>query len=298
MTNDFKIGFIGLGQMGMGMAQNILKKGHELHVFDVSATAMQTLQDDGATACDSAAELTQKCNLVLLCLPSADVVENVLFGEQGVLEAKRPLTVLDTSTLNKQAAIEFAQRCKALQVHYCDCPISGLPQRAKDGTLTSMFGGDVDTFKTTCSIVECFSSTVVHCGSTGSGQAMKTINNIIYNINIAALCEVLPTAVASGLKPDALAQVTSSGSSSSFASTYFVPKMLNDTFTGDFTMQSAFKDLVNMQHMATDIGAEMPLTIAMMEIYKSAIDAGFGDQSKSAMLKVYEEQLKVLFRNK
>lgn len=297
MPGNYKIGFVGLGQMGMGMAQNILDHEHELSVFDISDTATQAIKERGASICESAEELAQHCNLILLCLPSSDIVENVLFGNEGILSADIAITVIDTSTLNKQSAIDFAQRCKQRKVDYCDCPISGLPKRAKDGTLTSMFGGDSKVFSNTRSILECFSSTVVHCGDTGSGQAMKTINNIIYNINIAALCEVLPTAVASGLKPDALMDVTSSGSSSSFASNYFVPKMLNDTFTGDFTMDSAFKDLQNMQSMATETGADMPLTNAMMDIYNQAIDAGFGNESKSAMLKVYEKHLGVLFRH-
>jgi 3-hydroxyisobutyrate dehydrogenase-like beta-hydroxyacid dehydrogenase len=297
MSNNTKVGFIGLGQMGMGMAQNILDNGHALSVFDISDTAMQTLAEHGSHACSSAMELAQRCNLILLCLPSSDIVENVLFCDEGILSAESKITVIDTSTLNKLSAIDFAQRCKQRDVHYCDCPVSGLPQRAKDGTLTSMFGGDDDTFNRTRSLLECFSSTVVHCGDIGSGQAMKTINNIIYNINIAALCEVLPTAVASGLKPDALQQVTSSGSSSSFASNYFVPKMLNNTFTGDFTMDSALKDLQNMQGMAAETGADMPLTLAMMQAYNDAIAAGFGAESKSAMLKVYEMQLGVWFRN-
>ena len=297
MANDFKIGFIGLGQMGMGMAQNILKSGRALNVFDISDSAMHTIEAHGAVVCESATALAQRCNLILLCLPSSDIVENVLFGDEGILSAELAITVIDTSTLNKRSAIDFAQRCQQHQVNYCDCPISGLPQRANEGTLTSMFGGDSDTFNDTRTLLECFCSTVVHCGDTGSGQAMKTINNIIYNINIAALCEVLPTAVASGLKPDALAEVTRSGSSSSFASNYFVPKMLNNTFTGDFTLESALKDLQNMTGMATDTGADMPLTLAMMQTYKEAINAGFGAESKSAMLKVYETQLGVLFRH-
>ncbi len=297
MIKEFKIGFIGLGQMGMGMAHNILNKGHPLSVFDISNAAMHTLEEAGATVCRSATELAQRCNLVLLCLPTSNIVESVLFDDEGILHANAAMTVIDTSTLNKQSAIDFAQRCKQQQVEYVDCPVSGLPQRAKDGTLTSMFGGNSDTFNDTQSIIKCYSSNVVHCGDTGSGQAMKTINNIIYNINIAALCEVLPTAVASGLKPEALAEVTSSGSSSSFASSYFVPKMLNDTFTGDFTMASAIKDLHNMQHMESDTNAVMPLTNAMIQIYKKAIDAGFGDESKSAMLKLYEERLGVLLRH-
>jgi len=297
MANDLKVGFIGLGQMGMGMALNILKNGHALSVFDISDSAMKAIETHGAVVCESAAVLAQNCNLILLCLPSTDIVEAVLFGDEGILSADLAVTVIDTSTLNKQAAIDFAKRCQQRYVNYCDCPVSGLPQRAKEGTLTSMFGGNTDIFNNTRSLLECFSSTVVHCGDTGSGQAMKTFNNIIYNINIAALCEVLPTAVASGLKPDALAEVTSSGSSSSFAANYFVPKMLNNTFTGDFTMDSALKDLQNMTSMAAETGADMPLTLAMMQTYKEAIDAGFGAESKSAMLKVYERQLGVLFRH-
>ena len=126
---------------------------------------------------------------------------------------------------------------------------------------------------------------------------MKAVNNIIYNINIAALCEVLPLAVAAGLDPQQLAQLVTSGSSSSFASVHFVPRMLARDFSGDFPMQKANKDIVNIRQMQAETGAILPLVTAMIASYNAALSAGHGAEPKSAMLKPYEAALNIQFKS-
>ena len=138
----------------------------------------------------------------------------------------------------------------------------------------------------------------MHCGDIGSGQLMKAFNNIIYNVNIAALCEVLPLAMKAGLDTEVLAKVMTSGSSRSFASEYFVPRILDAEFREDFSMGSAYKDIVNVQEAATRLSAMTPVVNAMIGIYQQAIAQGFEDEPKSAMIKVYEQALGVEFRRK
>lgn len=297
---NFKnIGFIGLGQMGGGMALNLLRATGALSVHDPSPAAVEPLAQAGAKVFDSPASMASECDLILLCLPYSPQVDTVMFGEQGLLSGNTGnLTVIDTSTLDRQHAIEFSERAAEANITYCDCPVSGLPARAQSGTLAVMFGGDRNTFDTTEKLLSSFGESVIYCGDIGCGQAMKAVNNIIYNINIAALCEVLPMAVAAGLDPEELAKLVTSGSSRSFASGHFVPKMMAGEFSNDFKMGDAYKDIVNMQRIGIETGAAMPVTNAMINTYQSAMAAGYKDEPKSAMLKVYEQVLGVRFRDK
>ncbi|MGH1479513.1 MAG: NAD(P)-dependent oxidoreductase [Geminicoccales bacterium] len=293
------VGFVGLGRMGRGMACNLAKAIDSLHVFDTNPEAVTSLADVGASICGSAAAIAKSCDIIFLCLPSAAEVRTVVFGPDGIQEAaSNSLTIIDTTTLDRTDALSIAKDAAKCGIGYWDCPISGMPFRADDGTLTVMFGGTDQAFESARTYLECFGEFVIHSGPLGSGQAMKAINNIIYNVNIAALAEVLPMATALGLDPAAVARLVTTASSRSFASEYFVPRMLEGRFDTDFSMQSAYKDIVNVQRMAIETRASLPVVNAMISSYQAAIAAGLGDEPKSAMLKVYEDALGVQFRDR
>jgi 3-hydroxyisobutyrate dehydrogenase-like beta-hydroxyacid dehydrogenase len=291
------IGFIGLGRMGAGMALNMLQKSGGLHVFDTHTGAMRPLLEAGAQACTSPADMAAKCDLIFMCLPYAPEVRAAMFADDGIAAAKQAaLTVVDMTTLDRTDALAIAAESADANIAYWDCPISGMPFRAKDGTLTIMFGGSDDAFADVKPYLDQIGTSIIHCGPLGCGQAMKALNNIIYNVNIAALAEVLPLTVAVGLDPEQVAEIVMSGSSRSFASEYFVPRMLEGRFDTDFTLNAAYKDIVNVERMAAETGAKLPVVDAMTGSYKAAIAAGYGDEPKSSMLKVYEEALGVAFR--
>ena len=188
---------------------------------------------------------------------------------------KSNLTIIDTTTLDRLDAIDIAEQASKSGIAYWDCPISGMPFRADDGTLTVMFGGTSDAFASNKRYLEAIGEFIVHAGPLGSGQAMKAINNIIYNVNIVALCEVLPLAVAAGLDPNEVARVVTSASSRSFASEYFVPRMMERRFDTDFAMKDAYKDIVNVQRMAVETKAMTPVINAMIASYQAAISQGY-----------------------
>lgn len=293
------VGFIGLGRMGGGMAANLLKSVGTLYVHDPLPAAAKPLVEAGATACDSPAELAAKCDIVFLCLPFSPEVRTVVFGDNGVASAGRAdQTIIDTTTLDRTDALAFAEEAGARGIKYWDCPISGMPFRAHDGTLTVMFGGTKDAFDDAKPYLESFGEFVIHCGPLGTGQAMKALNNVIYNVNIVALCEILPLAVSVGLDPDEVARVVTSASSRSFASEYFVPRMMDRKFDSDFAMQDAYKDIVNVQKMAVEKKAMLPVVNAMVASYQAAMSAGYGAEPKSSILKIYEQALGVEFRHK
>ena len=293
------VGFIGLGRMGGGMAANLIKAIGTLHVHDPFPAAAEPLIAAGAIAHDSPAALAAECDLIFLCLPFSPEVQTVMFGDNGVASAgQKNLTVVDTTTLDRTDALAFAEEAAALGIAYWDCPISGMPFRAHDGTLTIMFGGTKEAFEETKPYLENCGTDIIHCGPLGTGQAMKALNNVIYNVNIVALCEILPLAVSVGLDPDEVARVVTSASSRSFASEYFVPRMMDRKFDSDFAMQDAYKDIVNVQKMAVEKKAMLPVVNAMVASYQSAMSAGYGAEPKSSILKIYEQALGVEFRHK
>lgn len=302
-----KTGFIGLGEMGYGMAMNLLKKHSQLAVFDIDPSRTKTLGQQGAEVFETAENLAQACDLLFLCLPSSSVVDSLLFADDGILarkDAPLDLTIIDTTTLPSSDALNFAKRCAEKAVPYYDAPVSGLPKRAKDGSLTIMFGGTENVFADIRPYLEMMGNDCIYCGATGTGQAMKSVNNIIYNINIAALCEVIPLALKNGLNEEAVAQVVTGASSRSFASEHFVPKIRQRVFDGDFPMQGAYKDIDNFRTLIEKAEAEskhlqpgdFPVSEAMIKVYEKALKAGYGQDPKSSMIKLYEKMLGVEFR--
>ena len=290
--NKYAVGFIGLGRMGFGMASNLAKAGVPLTVYDARPQAMEPCVGLGASVASDAADLASKVEYLFLCLPSETEVGDVLFGKQGVVtKAADGLVIVDTTTMNYGAALQLAENSRQAGLNYSDCPISGMPFRAENGTLTMMFGGSDAAFSDARPYLDIMGEFIVHCGAVGMGQLMKAVNNIIYNVNIAAVCEVMPLAMKSGLAADKLTQVLTTASSRSFASEYFVPRILERQFDGDFSLQAAYKDIVNVQELAARFEASTPVVDAMVSTYQAAIDMGFGAEPKSAMVKVYEQRL-------
>lgn len=289
--DERRVGFIGLGRMGSGMARNLLKAGVPLVVWDVLPEAGRSLAQDGASVAADPAALAGSAELIFLCVPADKEAGEVLFGERGVVEGGGTPAVVDTTTMNHRAARRLAQRAREAGVAYADCPVSGMPQRAENGTLTMMFGGSDDLFALSKPYLDVMGEFVVHCGDVGMGQLMKAVNNIVYDVNIAAFCEVLPFAVKAGLQPAQVAEVLTTGNSRSFASEHFVPRIMQRRFEGDFSLRAAYKDIVNIQEAAAQLDASLPLVEAMVKAYRAAIEMGFGDEPKSAMVKVYEERM-------
>ena len=136
------IGFIGLGQMGLGMANNLSRVAHPLYAYDTSTDATDGLRGDNFIIAGSITNIAESCHLIFLCLPSAKEVNEVIFGVGGIADSALPnLSIVDTSTIDRTEAIHIHNQLKSRGIAYADCPISGLPSRATEGTLTMMFGG-------------------------------------------------------------------------------------------------------------------------------------------------------------
>ena len=294
-----KIGFIGLGQMGKWMASNLVKCGFDLTVFDINPAAAALLSKQGAVQTSSPAELARRVDLIILSLPNSDVVADVSFGKDGIVHGSKSGQILvDCGTAGYLWTRKFSESLQKHGLRFADAPVTGLEQRAKDATLTIMYGGEPNLLEEIRSLLEAMGNHVVHMGDVGSGQLAKMTNNILYNANIAALAEVLPMAVKLGLDPERIAEVVNAGSGQSFASKFFIPHMLEDRFDHSYSLNNAYKDMANAAEISAHYKIPLPMVHTALTTYQKALSLGLGQEDKGAMIKVFEKKLGVAFRKR
>ena len=293
-----KISFIGLGQMGKGMAMNLAKCGCDYLVSDVSDKMFPEFEAKGIRTSKNIADAYDS-EIICLCLPDTKIVESVTIGAGGLIEHLKPgQIVVDFSTIAYLPTLKIAETLAAQGVDFLDCPMSGRKARADDGTLTIMCAGKEEIYNRLRPYLELMGRDIIYMGQSGNGQLTKMINNCIYNINIAAFCELLTVAVKLGLEPQKIGAVINTGSAKSDASAFFVPQILEGNFDYGFTMDDAYKDIMSCVEITSLRGLPIPLTDAMNTIYKMALAKGYGDKYKGAMVRVYEDSMGVKVRKR
>jgi 3-hydroxyisobutyrate dehydrogenase-like beta-hydroxyacid dehydrogenase len=291
-----KISFLGLGAMGTPIALNLLKSGEELTAYDVNTTKLETFRSRGIGVAESLIDAARG-EIIFLSLPNTRVVESVFFAEDGLLGFLRSgQTVVDLSTIDYTATIKLADALAEIGVGFLDAPVSGMEARAVDGTLTVMCGGEFSLFQKIEPLLRYFSNKIFFMGRHGSGQLTKLINQLLFDINAAAIAEILPLAAKMGLDPEKVGEVVNSGTGRSFASEFFIPRTLEDIFTDGYPMKHAYKDLINAAELGMSKGIPLPVLFSAATTYQMALLKGYGDCGKGAMIRVFEELLEVKFR--
>jgi len=294
--NVTKIACIGLGQMGKHIAKNLMGEDVELTVCDLSQTQFAVFREAGAKATVAVQDVAG-CACIFLCLPGDEAVREVLLGEKGLLPLfTQGQTVVDLSTITYTATLELAAVLAEKGVAFLDAPVSGMEARAKDATLSVMVGGSAKDFARIEPYLKRIGSKILHMGPVGSGQLTKLINQLLFDINMAALAEVLPLAVKKGLDPEKVGQIVNSGTGRSYASEFFIPQILKNDFSAGYPMRNAYKDLISGAVIAAKEVIPMPVTMAAMVTYQTALLKGCGSEDKGAMIKVYEDLLGVRYR--
>jgi 3-hydroxyisobutyrate dehydrogenase-like beta-hydroxyacid dehydrogenase len=292
------IAFVGLGQMGRHMAANLLKSGAKVTVTSASGKRHAELEAKGARA-TTRAEDVAKADIVFLSLPGTAEVREVLLGANGIARLmKSPQIVVDTSTIDYSATLEIAETLKQRGVGFLDAPVSGMEARAIEGTLTAMCGGAPGTLEKVQPYFSCMANSILHMGPAGSGQLAKLINQLLFDINCAAIAEILPMAVKLGMDPEKIGKIVNSGTGKSYASEFFIPRILKGNFTDGYPLKGAYKDLVSGATVGAQLAVPMPVLAAATATYQMAMLRGHGKLDKGAMIRVYEELLGVEFRTK
>ncbi len=239
-----RIGFIGLGIMGRGMAANILKAGYPLTVWNRTSSRMEELVAQGAQPGASPAEVAAHSDILLVCVSDTPDVEQVLFGENGVIHgAHAGLLVVDHSTISPQATKSMAERLAAAGVQMLDAPVSGGSEGAAKGTLSIMVGGPADQFARALPVFQAMGKTITHVGDHGAGQTVKLVNQVLVVGNCLAMCEALMFAQAGGVDLHQTYAAISQGAAGSWMFTNRAPQIMNRDWRPGFTVDLQQKDL-------------------------------------------------------
>jgi len=291
------IAFVGLGQMGRPMAINMLKSGAKLTVSSASGKRHAELEEKGAKATKNLSDVAQ-ADIVFLCLPGTEAVRETLFGVQGIapLMGKGQI-VVDTSTMDYLETRDFAIRLAERGIGFIDAPVSGMEARAIEGTLTAMCGGKAETLEKVRPYLSCVANNILHMGDSGSGQLSKLINQLLFDINCAAIAEVLPMAAKLGIDPEKIGKIINSGTGRSYASEFFIPRILKNNFSDGYPLQHAYKDIDAGAKVSATHNIPMPVLAAASATYQMALLKGHGHLDKGAMIRVFEELLGVQFRS-
>lgn len=267
-----RVGFIGLGVMGLSMARNIHRGGFPLVVWNRGAKPRETLAAEGVATAETPRELGEQCNILFLCVTNGTAVEQALFGPDGAMTGKtRPAIVVDCSTISPREAKGTAEKLKELDVEFLDVPVTGGDAGAKAGTLTMMVGGDEGTLNRIRHICATMGKNIVHVGPIGAGQLTKCVNQIACAIAIGAMSEALLFAEQSGLDVQKTFEIIRSGAAGSWALDNYGPRLLRGDLKPGFHAKNMLKDIriVLSECEATNI--PLPLTGLIRELYTALI---------------------------
>jgi 3-hydroxyisobutyrate dehydrogenase len=288
-----KVGFIGVGNMGMPMAQNLLKAAHEVTGFDLDAHATELLAANGGTSANSVADACTAAEVVITMLPAGEQVSDVYLGAGGVLASVAPATLLiDSSTIDVQTARDVAQAAQDKGLAMVDAPVSGGVTGAEAATLTFMVGGSDDAFERARPVLEKMGKTIVHAGGPGNGQAAKICNNMILGASMIVVCEAFLLAEKLGLDAQKLFDISSKSSGQCWSMTSYCPvpgpvpaSPANRDYKAGFTAAMMLKDLKLAQTAARATHATTPLGAGAAAVYDRFIESGGGSVDFSGIIR-------------
>lgn len=284
-----KIGFCGLGRMGVPMAKRLLQAGHEVHVWNRSPGPLRDLQAAGAHVCATPRALGERCAWVALCLFDAGAVRDVVFGVDGLAQAGSLELLIDHSSIPPAETREFSERLvRANGAVWLDAPVSGGTGGAAAGTLAIMVGGPADVCDQAAPLLMAYASRVTHMGPTGCGQVAKLCNQTIVTATIAAIAESVALAQDAGVDAARLAEALAGGWADSTLLQIFVPRMTQAPGAAQATLDTMLKDLDTVAALARDQGTAMPVATAAGQSYRLASRQGLGAEDASQLIRLYD----------
>jgi 3-hydroxyisobutyrate dehydrogenase len=288
-----RIGFIGLGNMGLPMAQNLIKAGHQVEGVDVNPASLEKLKSAGGTSVETHKVAAERANVVITMLPAGKQVREVYLGPGGVIENANAGTLLiDCSTIDVDTARAVATAAEKKGLLMLDAPVSGGVGGASAGTLTFMVGGSAQAFTRAQSILEKMGKTIVHAGGAGNGQAAKICNNMILGVSMIAVSEAFVLAEKLGLDHQKLFDISSKSSGQCWSMTTYCPvpgpvptSPANRDYAAGFTAAMMLKDLRLAQDAAKASGAKTALGADAERIYSAYVESGEAGKDFSGIIR-------------
>ncbi len=286
-----KVGFIGLGIMGGPMAQNLMEAGHELVLYNRTMEKAEEIAGDGATVVESPKEVAESCDLIVLMLPDSPQVEEVVEGEDGVLEGlKEGSLIVDMSTISPVVTRELAEKIEERGASMLDAPVSGGEPGAQQGTLAIMAGGSEEDFERARPLLEVMGDAITHVGLTGAGQTAKAANQIVVAVTLEGISEALVLASKAGVAPEKILEAISGGLAGSNVMEAKKENFLEHDFEPGFRVDLHHKDLGIALATGREYGVSLPVTAIVDQMLESLKTKGRGDRDHSAILTLIEDQ--------
>lgn len=284
------IGFIGLGLMGKPMSLNLLRAGYPLVVHSRSPGPVLEVEKEGAVKASSPKEVAARASVVITMLPDTPDVELVLRAENGVFAGMRPgCLIIDMSTISPVAARHLAAEAETRGGQMLDAPVSGGDIGAINATLSIMVGGPEEAFDRALPLLQALGKSIVHVGGPGAGQICKACNQIVAAMTLQAVSEALVLARKAGVDPAKVREALLGGFAASRILDVHGQRMLDRSFRPGFRSRLHAKDLNIALATGREYGAPLPGTAQALELYKSLLAAGHGDDDNSALVLVLEK---------
>ncbi|MCY3734370.1 MAG: NAD(P)-dependent oxidoreductase [Chloroflexi bacterium] len=283
-----RIGFIGLGIMGVPMVANLLKAGFVPTVWNRSQPGIDACLELGATSAESPQAVAESSDMLLLIVTDSPDVESVLVGrDDAAIHGLAPgSVVIDMSTISPAVTREVASKLSERGVSMLDAPVSGGDTGAKAGTLSIMVGGDADVLERCLPVLEAMGATITHCGPTGAGQTVKLCNQVAIAGALLGVCEALSLADKSGVDQERMLAAISAGAAGSWQLTNLGPKIAVDDYAPGFMVKLMQKDLRLALEAGADVLQPLPNTSLVQQLYYQLQTSGLGDEGTQALARV------------
>jgi 3-hydroxyisobutyrate dehydrogenase len=284
-----KIGVIGLGNMGSGIAKNLVKAGHHVYAWDVNETARKTFAKK--TTIVEPREMAAICAMIIFVVPGSTEIDEMLKGPNSLLKTpRRGLVVYDFTTSQPAYTKKLARRAAKKGVAYLDAGMTGGAQGAARGTMSLMIGGDEKVFKRTAKWLDPLASKLMYLGGSGSGHTMKVIHNLITHTNFLALCEAAHLARRAGIELADLIDVFNNGNARSFISERRFPDhILSETWDGRSSVSNLTKDVGMAISLAEEVGATVNIGRDTLKYLTTAVKQGRSENDFTRLYADFEK---------
>jgi len=280
-----KIGIIGTGMLGEAVGLHLLDSGYSVSVYNRTKSKTKNLEEKGADVAELPSVVAESSDLIITCVKDADAVKQVLFGQGGVVSGKHDdMTVADMSTINPNAAKEISKKLHDEGIKSIEVPVMGGPNVAIEGKLVLMASGDKESFERFSQVFNTIANKTFFLGESGSAHSIKLAMNLQISLLALSLSEGIMLTKKAGFDPEIFLEILNSTYFSTGMSQNKAYKMIKDEYQPTFTLKNMKKDLDTIIASAKDFDAKLPIAERANEIYKQALDAGFGEIDYTGIL--------------
>ena len=282
-----KIGFIGIGLMGLPMSKNILKAGYSLKAFNRSQNKAEVLKEFGAEITTSIDDVVKDSDIVITMLTDDTAINEIMDSPNFLENLKSNATVIDMSSVKPTTATKYGNNFKSKNIKYLDAPVSGGTIGAEEASLAIMVGGEQDVFNEVLDLLKCMGNPTL-VGPVGSGQVSKLANQIIVGLTIGAVAEAITLCEKAGANPDKMIKALSGGWADSKILQTHGKRMIDKDFTPKGRTSVHLKDMNNILECANSYNTHLPISNLVKEMYKTLVENGHGEKDHSSLYKEIE----------